>query len=258
MLLTIDVGNTNLEFCIFGENSFKKSVRMATNRDITSDEIGIFLMQFCMINGVKAKDINDVIVASVVPQVMYSLSNAVKKYIEKIPLIVGDNVPYYIENKYNNPSEVGADRLVNAVAAVEKYDCPLIIVDFGTATTFDAVDKDGAYLGGAIYPGIKISMDALFQKASKLPRVELANPDVKIGKNTVQSMQLGAVVGYVGAVENICKHIKSELGEDTKVVATGGLASLIATETDVINTIDKTLTIDGLKLIYDKYKASRV
>lgn len=254
MLLGIDIGNTNIEFCIFKGEELVRSARLATNRDCTSDEIGIFIRQFLGFGDIDYREIEDVIISSVVPQIMYSITNAIKKYIEKVPLITGDTVPYYVENLYDNPSEVGADRLVNAVAAAAKYHCPLIVVDFGTATTFDAISSTGAYLGGAIYPGIKISMDALFQKASKLPRVELANPHVAIAKNTVQSMQSGAVIGYVGAVENICKQMKTELGEDTKVIATGGLATLIATESTMIDAIDKTLTLDGLRLIYDKYK----
>lgn len=170
---------------------------------------------------------------------------------------MGENLPFYIENKYDNPKEVGADRLVNAMAAYHKYRTPLIIVDFGTATTFDAVDASGAYLGGAIYPGIKISMDALFQKAAKLPRVELVNPGSVVGKNTVHSMQAGVIYGYVGAVKNIIEHMKESLGENTRVVATGGFSKLIGKEAGVFDSIDKTLTIEGLMMIYDHYRREK-
>ncbi len=253
MILAIDIGNTNMEFGICSEDKVLAAFRLGTNRDITSDEVGLFASQFFSIQGYDRKDIEDVVIASVVPQVMYSVNNAIKKYFGKQALVVGENLPFYVENKYDNPREVGADRLVNVIAAYEKYKSPLIIVDFGTATTFDAVDSTGAYLGGAIYPGIKISMDALFQKASKLPRVELVNPGKVIGKNTVNSMQAGAIYGYVGAVKNIINHMKNDLGEDTKVVATGGFSKMIGKEAGVFDSIDKTLTLEGLMMIYKRY-----
>ena len=254
MLLAIDIGNTNIEFGVFEGETLLRSARMGTNRDATSDEIGIFIRQFCMIHGIDHEKIADVIIASVVPQIMHSMTNAIRKYLDRMPLIAGQNVPYYVENHYDNPAQVGADRLVNVLPAIKKYGAPLIIVDFGTATTFDAVSRTGAYEGGAIYPGVKLSMDALAQKASKLPQVAIADPEVVIGKNTVKSMQVGAVYGYVGAVENICRQMKKELGEDTKVIATGGLATLIGAQTDMIDAIDKTLTLTGLRMIYDSYK----
>lgn len=254
MLLAIDIGNTNIEFGVFEGKTLLRSARLGTNRDATSDEIGIFIRQFCMIHGIDYQGIEDVVIASVVPQIMYSMTNAVRKYLGKTPLVAGENIPYYVENRYDNPAQVGADRLVNVLPAVKKYGAPLIIVDFGTATTFDAISREGAYEGGAIYPGVKLSMDALAQKASKLPQVAIEAPGVVIGKNTVKSMQVGAVYGYVGAVENICRQMKKELGEDAKVIATGGLASMIAAQTNVIFAVDKTLTITGLRMIYDAYR----
>lgn len=231
MLLAIDIGNTNMEFGVFSGNEIIASFRLVTNRDITSDEIGLFTSQFFQENSLDRRDISDIVIASVVPQVMYSITNAVKKYFyNKVPLIVGDNLPFDIVNCYDNPRDVGADRLVAAIAAYKKYGGPLIVVDFGTATTFDAIGPAGEYLGGAIYPGIKISMDALFTKAAKLPRVELVRPASVIGRNTVTSLQSGAVNGYVGAVRNIVSLMKREMGGDVRVVATGGLAKLVGDE----------------------------
>ncbi|NBK18509.1 type III pantothenate kinase [Anaerotruncus sp. 1XD42-93] len=255
MLLAIDIGNTNMEFGVFSGNEIIASFRLVTNRDITSDEIGLFTSQFFQENSLDRRDINDIVIASVVPQVMYSITNAVKKYFyNKVPLIVGDNLPFDIVNCYDNPRDVGADRLVAAIAAYKKYGGPLIVVDFGTATTFDAIGPAGEYLGGAIYPGIKISMDALFTKAAKLPRVELVRPASVIGRNTVTSLQSGAVNGYVGAVRNIVSLMKREMGGDVRVVATGGLAKLVGDETDIFLAIDRSLMLDGLYLLYESYQ----
>lgn len=257
MILAIDIGNTNMEFGVCDSQRVVATFRLGTNRDITSDEVGLFASQFFLIQGLDKSQIQDVVITSVVPQVMYSVTNAIKKYFNRTPLIVGENLPFPIANLYDNPKEVGADRLVNAVAAYQKYHAPLVIVDFGTATTFDAVDADGAYLGGAIYPGIKISMDALFQKASKLPRVELVNPGNVIGKNTVNSMQSGVIYGYVGAVKNIVELMKNSLGSQTVVVATGGLSKMIGKESGVFDHIDKTLTLEGLMMLYRIYRETQ-
>jgi type III pantothenate kinase len=198
-------------------------------------------------------DIEDVIISSVVPNVMHSLENFCIKYCNKKPLIVGPGIKTGLNIKYDNPKQVGADRIVNAVAAIEKYKSPMIIIDFGTATTFCAISEKGDYLGGTIAPGIKISSEALFQRASKLPRVELAKPGTAICKNTVSAMQSGIIYGYVGLVDKIISMMKSELGgDDIKVIATGGLSVLIASETDSIDYVDKFLTLEGLRLIYDK------
>lgn len=258
MLLAIDIGNTNMEFGVFNQGELVGSFRLNTNRDITSDEVGLFTCQFFEVNGLSRTDIGDIVISSVVPQVMYSISNAIKKYFnKKTPLVIGDNLPLRIKNCYDNPTEVGADRLVAAVAAYHKYGGPLIVVDFGTATTFDAVGREGEYLGGAIYPGIKISMDALFSKTAKLPHIELARPERVIGRNTISSMQSGAVYGYVGAVSNIVRMMSSEIGEQVRVIATGGLARLVGEQTDLFASIDRSLTLDGLRLIYDDYCKAR-
>ncbi|WP_040197653.1 type III pantothenate kinase [Candidatus Soleaferrea massiliensis] len=253
MLLAIDIGNTNMEFGVFEDDRMLTNFRLGTNRDITSDEVGLFTSQFFTIQQIDMKSVQDIIITSVVPQVMYSITNAMRKYFDKEPLIVGDNIKLDIVNKYDNPKEVGADRLVNAIIAYKKYGGPVIVVDFGTATTFDAVDETGAYLGGSIYPGIKISADALFQKTSKLPRIELLKPEHVIGLNTIESMQSGILYGYAGAVKNIVDMISREFAhpESVKVIATGGLSKMIGTVTGIFDAIDKRLTLEGLKLIYD-------
>lgn len=253
MLLAIDIGNTNMEFGVFKEEQFITSFRLGTNREITSDEAGLFLSQFFYQNSIQKSMINAVIIASVVPQVMYSVNNAIVKYIGRRPYVVGDNIFCNIENLYDLPSEVGADRLVNAVAAYRKYGGPLIVVDFGTATTFDAISESGAYMGGAIYPGIKIAMEALFQKAAKLPRVELKKPSQMIGTNTVASLQSGVINGYVGAVTNITQHMRREINGSVRIIATGGLARMFDELIDSFDIVDRTLTLDGLRMIYDDY-----
>ncbi len=211
MLLAIDVGNTNMVFGLFEGEELRGSFRISTNASSTSDEIGMMILQYYHFKGYKPEDTTAVIIASVVPPVMYSLTNAIRKYFSLKPMIVGTDVPTGIVNHYANPREVGVDRLVNAVSAIEKYGTPLIIVDIGTAITFDCIDKDGAYLGGAIFPGIKIAMEALFMKASKLPRVDIARTEKAIGRTTVQSMQSGAVRGYVGALTGIILDMQKEL-----------------------------------------------
>jgi len=256
MLLAIDVGNTNIAAGIFSqETSVEPSklianFRLSTDKTKTSDEIGMMMLQFLSLEGIEKSQIKDIIISSVVPPLMHTLGNACRRYIGKTPQIVGQDVIPAINIKYDNPKEVGADRIVNAVAARAKHGTPLIIVDFGTATTFCAIDKNGDYMGGVIASGIKISMDALFEKAAKLPRIEIVKPKKTIGTNTVASMQSGAVYGYVGQVEYIVARIKEELNEpNCKVVATGGLARLIAQHTDTINVVDRMLTLDGLNII---------
>lgn len=212
MLLTIDVGNTNMVFGLYEGDKLRGSFRISTNAERTSDELGMQISQYYHFHGIDRAETRAVIIASVVPPVMYTLINAIRKYLRVQPLVAGKDVDIGIENKYANPREVGADRLVNAVSAVRKYGKPLIIVDIGTATTFDAIDAAGAYQGGAIFPGIKVAMEALFLKASKLPRVDIERPEHAIGKTTVQSMQSGAVRGYVGALTGIITDIQRELG----------------------------------------------
>ena len=253
MLLVFDVGNTNMVLGVYEGTELKKHWRINTDKEKTSDEYGILISNLFQYDKVDMNSITDVIISSVVPNVMHSLENFCIKYCNKKPLIVGPGIKTGLNIKYDNPKQVGADRIVNAVAAIEKYKSPMIIIDFGTATTFCAISEKGDYLGGTIAPGIKISSEALFQRASKLPRVELAKPGTAICKNTVSAMQSGIIYGYVGLVDNIISMMKSELGgDDIKVIATGGLSVLIASETDSIDYVDKFLTLEGLRLIYDK------
>ncbi len=254
MLLTIDVGNTNMVFGLYDGDKLCGSFRISTNAERTSDELGMQISQYYHFHGVDRAETNAVIIASVVPQVMYTLVNAIRKYLHIKPVIAGRDVDIGIVNRYINPREVGADRLVNAVSAVKKYGKPLIVVDIGTATTFDAIDKDGAYQGGVIFPGIKVAMEALFIKASKLPRVDIERPETAIGKTTVQSMQSGAVRGYVGALTGIIADIKKELGGEARVVATGGMGRMMAEYCSVIDDVDPNLTLEGLRLIYENNK----
>ena len=255
MILLVDVGNTNIVIGVYKENECIVSWRISTDTKKTSDEYSIQVMQLLNQYDLNPKEVKGIIISSVVPNVMHALENFCIKYCEKKPMIVGPGIKTGLNIKYDNPKQVGADRIVNAVAAIEKYGYPLIIVDFGTATTFCAISDKGEYLGGSICPGIKISSEALFHEASKLPRVELAKPGMTICKNTVSAMQAGIIYGYAGMVERLIDMIKKELGsDDVKVIATGGLSTLIDSETDSIDYIDKDLTLEGLKLIYEKNK----
>lgn len=255
MLLVFDVGNTNMVLGIYEGKELKNYWRISTDKAKTSDEYGMLINNLFQYDNVDKNSIKDIIISSVVPNVMHSLENFCVKYFNKQPLIVGPGIKTGLNIKYDNPKQVGADRIVNAVAAIEKYKSPMIIIDFGTATTFCAISEKGEYLGGTIAPGIKISSEALFQRASKLPRVELLKPGMTICKNTVSAMQSGIIYGYVGLVDKIIAMMKKELGNDNiKVIATGGLSSLIASETDSIDCVDKNLTLEGLKIIYNKNK----
>lgn len=251
MLLAIDVGNTNTVFGIYREKELIGSFRLSTTAERTSDEIGMQIHMYYTFLGLQTSDTDAVIIASVVPPVMYTLINAIRKYIGVRPLVVGKDIGTGLENKYDNPKEVGIDRLVNAVSAVEKYGSPLIIIDIGTAMTFDVIDADGAYRGGAIFPGIKVAMEALFQKASKLPRVDIVRPEKAIGTNTVMSMQSGAVRGYAGAIQGIVREMQEEMGGKCNVVATGGMGRMMAEYCDTITHVDANLTLTGLRMIYE-------
>ena len=215
-------------------------------------------MQLFSQNNLDAKEVKGIIISSVVPNIMHSLENMIRKCFSIEPIIVGPGIKTGINIKYDNPKEVGADRIVNAVAACERYKRPVIIIDFGTATTFCALTRSGDYLGGCIVPGIRISSDALFERAAKLPRVELELPEQLICKNTISSMQAGILYGYIGQVEYIVSKIKNEMmrknSEEPYVIATGGLAKLIFKETDAIDEVDDDLTLEGLKILYYKNK----
>lgn len=253
MVLVIDVGNTNIVLGIYEGRKLLNFWRVKTDEGKTSDEYGMIIDRLFSMQGFKLQDIEAVTISSVVPPIMYTLEHMARKYIGKEPLIVGPGIKTGINIKYDNPKEVGADRIVNAVAAYELYGGPLIIVDFGTATTYCVVSKNGEYLGGAISPGIRISMDALFERTAKLPRVELVKPGMVICKNTVNSIQSGVIYGYVGQVDYIVRRMKKELGEENaKVIATGGLSKLIASESETIDEVNGLLTLEGLRIIYER------
>ncbi|MGX8797037.1 type III pantothenate kinase [Fusibacter sp. JL298sf-3] len=254
MLLTFDVGNTNIVMGVYKDDVLLTNWRMATDHSRSADEIGIFILHLFEHENLDAKEVTDIIISSVVPHVMYSLQHMAQKYFDKEPIVIGPGIKTGMNIKYDNPRQVGADRIVNAVGAFKKYGGPLIVVDFGTATTFCAINEKCEYLGGAILPGIKISADALYERAAKLTRVELIKPEKIICKNTTQSVQAGIVYGYVGSVDYIVKKMKKELGGDVKVVATGGLSTLIASESDEIAIVDRNLTLDGLNIIYNMNK----
>jgi type III pantothenate kinase len=227
--------------------------RVKTDADKTSDEYGMIINQLFELQGFKFQDIEEVVICSVVPPIMYTLLHMSRKYLLKEPIIVGPGIKTGMNIKYDNPKEVGADRIVNAVAAFEMYGGPLVIVDFGTATTFCAVSKNGEYVGGAISPGIRISMDALFERTAKLPRVELVKPETVICKNTINSIQAGVIYGYVGQVDYIVRRMKKELGDmNAKVIATGGLSKLIASESETIDIVNGLITLEGLRIIYER------
>lgn len=254
MILVIDVGNTNIVIGAYENDKLVKTFRLSTIYERSSDEIGMIMCQLLEFHKLEIKNINSAIISSVVPQVMFSLERAVKKYLNVSPIIVTAHMNTGLNILYDNPSEVGADRIVNAVAVMKMYPGRSIIIDFGTATTFCALDTCN-YLGGVICPGIKISLDALISKTAKLPKIELIKPQNAIGKNTVSSMQSGMVYGYAGQVEYIVSKMKSEMGgNDIRVIATGGMSSLIALATDAIDILEPNLTIHGLKYLYDMNK----
>lgn len=252
MLFVIDIGNTNIVMGVYQGNNLEYHWRISTDTNKTSDELGVLLYQLFEYKGASFKDINAVVISSVVPTIMSAMEIMCEEYIKVKPLIIGPGIKTGLVIKFDNPKEVGADRIVNAVAAIEKYGAPAIVVDFGTATTFDAISPEKYYLGGAITPGIGISMDALFSRAAKLPRVELQKPDSVIGKSTVKCMQSGILYGYVGQVDGIVSRMKRELGGSPAAIATGGLAGFIAPYCDTIDHIDPYLTLEGLKIIYKR------
>ena len=226
--------------------------RIRTEWNRTSDEYWVLIKEFIMVNQVKVDTIDHIIISCVVPPLLPILEEMAKKYFSCKPLIVGPGVKTGISILYHNPSEVGADRIVNAVAGYEKFGGPLIIVDFGTATTFDTISKKGEYLGGAIFPGIQISLEALFKNTAKLPRVDFTVPKNVIGKSTVESIQSGTFFGFVGMIDSMVKKIRLELGCHAKVIATGGIPSAIAEKSETIEHFDPFLTLDGLRIIFEK------
>jgi len=260
MLLAFDVGNTNIVLGLFREGKLLTNWRLQTENNKSADEYGMIVSQLFEYEGYKMKDVKDVIISTVVPSVMYTLQHLSLKYFNMKAIVVEPGVKTGLIIKYDNPKQVGADRIVNAVAAYEKYGGPLIIVDFGTATTFCAISEKAEYLGGTISPGLKITSDALVEKTAKLPKVELEEPGNVICKNTIQSMQSGLIYGHMGMVEFILKKMRKELESITKsekpvrVIATGGLATLMETGVKQIDIVDKLLTLEGLEKIYRKNK----
>jgi type III pantothenate kinase len=259
MLLAFDVGNTNIVLGVFEGGVLLQNWRMETMVSRSADEYGMMVNQLFAYEGLNPDDVDDVIISTVVPSVLYTLQHMSTKYFNSRALVVGPGIKTGLIVKYDNPGQVGADRIVNAVAALSKYGGPLVIIDLGTATTFCAVSDDWEYLGGSIAPGLKISSEALFEKTAKLPRVELEEPGVTICKNTSESMQSGLVYGHMGMIEYLCGRMKKELsdycgGKPVGVVATGGVATMMADGVDCIDHVDKMLTLEGLNFIYEKNK----
>lgn len=252
MLLTIDIGNTSIAFGLYKGKELAAHFRMGTIKDRGVDEYTVFLRSLITSKGIPLADIKDGIISCVVPPLLNTMKEVCKECFGLVPMVVGDDVEAGMPILYDNPKEVGADRIVNAVAGYDKYKQSLIIIDFGTATTFDCVSMKGEYLGGVISPGIAISAEALYQKTSRLPRVDISKPATAIGKNTVASMQSGLFFGYVALVEGMVRRINGEMGTSPLVIATGGQAELIAHETDVIRHIEPFLTLEGLRLIYER------
>lgn len=254
MILVLDVGNTNIVLGVYKGDDLITNWRISTNRQQTADEYGMLISDLFRYHNLDKDSIEAIIISSVVPPIMPMLEEMSRNYFGLEPLIVGPGIKTGMPILYENPREIGADRVVNAIAGFEKYGGPLIIVDFGTATTFCVISAKGEYLGGCITPGIGIATEALFQRAAKLPRIELVKPKKIIGKNTISSMQAGIIYGYIGQVDGIVERIKEEISGELFVIATGGMASLIAEESKTVQKVDKWLTLDGLKIIYQRNK----
>lgn len=254
MLLVIDIGNTNIVMGMYEGEDLRFHWRIESDRNKTEDEYGMLVRNLFGSVGLEFKHVEGVIVSSVVPPLNFAIERMCLKYFQKKPIVIGPGIKTGLNIKYEYPREVGADRIVNAVAAIHYYGPPLIIVDFGTATTFCYVDEKAQYWGGAIAPGIAISTEALYSRAAKLPRIELAKPSSVVGRNTISAMQSGIYYGFVGQVEGIVQRIKAEAKTEPKVVATGGLAELISNETRCIDKVDPNLTLKGLRLIYERNK----
>ena len=257
MILVIDVGNTNITYGVYRGNELVATFRMTTKQARTSDEYGMSIMELLRINAVEKEDLEGTIIASVVPNVMHSLTGAVTRYLKTPPLIVGPGVKTGIKVVTENPRQIGADRIVDAVAAYEIYGGPVLVLDFGTATTYDLVSEDGSFVACIIAAGIRISAKALWEGTAKLPEVEIKKPRSILAQETISSMQAGLIYGQIGQTEYIVSQVKKASGYDNlKVVATGGLGRLISEETESIQFYNSTLTLDGLRMIYEKNRKS--
>jgi type III pantothenate kinase len=259
-LLVIDIGNTNVSLGTFDYSDAEggrlaQHWRMGTHREHTSDEVGLTVRALFEHAGRSCREVTDVIISSVVPPLLPIWERVSTKLFDREALVVGPGVRTGMPVRYENPREVGADRIVNAVAALETFGAPVIAVDFGTATTFDCVSREGEYVGGAIFPGLHTSMDALFERASMLHRVEIARPKSVIGKTTTAALQSGLLYGYAGVVDAMVGRIRAELGSEARCVATGGLAHLVASESSTIERVEPFLTLEGLRLIFEKNRS---
>ncbi|HDZ91596.1 MAG: type III pantothenate kinase [Deltaproteobacteria bacterium] len=253
MLFCIDIGNTNIVLGVTDGEQVIHHWRIRTEKEITADELGILVGTLFQWKGLTFQDITDTIISCVVPPLLNTVEDFSRRYFRIEPMIIGPGTRTGMPILYDNPKEVGADRIVNAVAAYEKYSTALIVVDFGTATTFDYISKDGAYMGGAIAPGVIISCEALFKEASKLPRVEIfALPETVIAKNTISSMNAGIIYGYAGLVDGIVRRMRNASGEDPLVIATGGLAPVISEVSETIAEVEEFLTLQGLIILFKR------
>lgn len=258
MLLTVDVGNTNITLGLFQGNKVYATFRITTQMARTSDEYGSLIAEMIARKGIDIKNIKDVIMSSVVPKVMYSLNNGIIKYFGIKPIVVGIGTKTGIKINRTDPREVGSDRIVDAVAAYEIYGGPCIVIDFGTATTYDLIGPKGTFEAGVTSPGIRISAKALWNDTAKLPEIEIKKPDSILGKDTISSMQAGIVYGYIGQTEYIIEKMKEESGLDNlKVIATGGMGRIIYENTDCIDVYDNELTLQGMRIIYEKNNENR-
>ena len=252
MLVAVDIGNTNITLAVFDGEDIKGSYRLTTKMTRTSDEYGFMLLSFLNASNIQVSDIEDVIVSTVVPKIMHSFNNAIYKYLKKTPITVGPGIKTGISVKTENPAGVGADRIVDAAGAYYIYGGPCLVIDFGTATTFDYINEKGEFLYDVTAPGLEITSQALSNMAAQLPEIAIKKPDTILAKNTIQSMQAGVVYGYIGLTEYIIRQMKKEIGVPMHVIATGGLGRLISKETEEIEVYDADLTFKGLKLIYQR------